>query len=175
MDGEQNSRCNISDEVFVEIGKVIVLHNLIEESVSEIVIAILEAGGLPRSLGMILTCELSFKQRIGVLESLLIEIVPRATDIRSRFKVIRPRLFKAEEVRNQIAHSLWGAPIGNDSLAAIRIKHTAKAGKGLISVFLPLTLNELQKYTTSMEETYRITSLFELGFRKDADEGAPSN
>ena len=86
--------------------------------------------------GSIITSEMSFKNRIHAMASLI-----REQDGVRRFNtgqestedvlsVVVVRCFEAEELRNQVMHSFWDGPFLRDARATRR-KITAKASRGL--------------------------------------------
>ena len=85
-------KINISDEVLVEIGKSTVLFSYIESSLSEIIARIVTVGGRVHELGVIMTAELSFQQRIGTLDSLLLLALGKDSPVVADFNRIKPLL-----------------------------------------------------------------------------------
>jgi hypothetical protein len=79
-------------------------------------------------IGQIVTAELSFNRLRALLISLYLERYGEDDD----FKTLRSLLQRAavaEEKRNQITHSVWGA--GDDADTITRIKTTAKEKHGI--------------------------------------------
>ncbi len=158
---------NISNEVLSEIGKITFAFNLIEYSLSEIIVKIVTVGNRKRELGTIITAELSFRQLVSTLSSLLLFSLGKNNIYVSQFESIAKLLFKAEQERNIVVHSVWAAksdPASPDDV--IRIKTTAKYKKGLRNDFVNMNLEELCKITELIGEAYKELCLFELNFQE---------
>lgn len=78
-------KINISDEVLAEIGKITVVFGLIEDSLSEITGRIVTVGGRVRELGTIVTAELSYKQMVAILTSLLLFALEKDNEVIEEF------------------------------------------------------------------------------------------
>jgi hypothetical protein len=168
-------KINISDEVFAEIGKITVVFAYLEYSLAEIIGKIITVGGRVHELGVIVTAELSFKQRISTLDSLLLFALAKDSPCLAEFNRIKPLLFRAEEDRNRVVHSVWGKD-SNDPCphAVIRMKSTAKQKKGLRVDFVPLHLDDLRAISDCIGKTYGELCIFETQFN-DSDQNANSD
>jgi len=163
-------KINISDEVLAEIGKITIMFSLIENSLAAIIGKIVTVGRLQHELGIIITAELSFRQLISTLSSLLIFALGKDNDYVVQFKRVKPLLFKAEQERNMVVHSVWGAQSGStEPHAIVRIKATAKHKKGLHIDFVNMKLEDLCRITDLIGEAYKELCLFELHFRENGE------
>src|SRR5260370_4239753 len=125
-------KINLSDQVLAEIGKIVVIFSLIEQSLSEIIGAIVTVGGRHRALGTVVTADLSFGQRVSTLNSLLLLALPSDHEAVAEFNMLRPILFDAEQKRNAVVHSVWGkSERAADEHTLVRWKVTAKSRRGL--------------------------------------------
>lgn len=160
-------KLNISDEILAEIGKITIVFNLIENSLTEIIVKIVTVGNRKRDLGLIVTAELSFKQLVSTLSSLLLFTLGENDPHYLQFDKISKQLFKAEQERNIVVHSIWASTSESTSTNdVIRIKTTAKHKKGLRKDFINMSLSELRKISDSMDEAYKDLCLFELNFQE---------
>jgi|WetSurMetagenome_2_1015567.scaffolds.fasta_scaffold17349_3 hypothetical protein len=158
---------NINDNILAEIGKITITFNLIENSLSEIIIKIVTVGNKKHELGSIITAELSFKQLISTLRSLLLFTLGKSNSNYLQFQNIAKLLFKAEQERNIVVHSIWATKSGsNTPNDVVRIKTTAKYKKGLHKDFIKMNLVELQKISNLIGEAYKELCLFELNFQE---------
>ena len=161
-------KINISNEVLAEIGKITITFSLIENSLAEIIGKIVTVGGRRRDLGTIITAELSFRQLVSTLSSLLLFALSKGNDVFSEFERVKPLLFEAEQKRNKVVHSVWGAESGSTKPhAVIRIKTTAKHKKGLQTDFIHMGLEDLCLITDLIGKAYIELCLFEMHFRED--------
>ncbi|MBS1702605.1 MAG: hypothetical protein JST12_13140 [Armatimonadetes bacterium] len=161
-------KINMQDEILAELGKMVIVFGLIESELSDMITALVTQGG-NEAVGHIVAAELSFKQRVGIVDSILIFAKERAESpnvpdehkqamaeliaCSDEFSAMRPRLFQAEELRNRLTHSTWGVPQG-DPQSAIRFKTTAKAKRGLHHQSETFSLKELQDAIHSIGETW---------------------
>jgi hypothetical protein len=168
---------NLSDEILVEIGKITVVFGLIEDSLNEIIGRIITVGGRIRELGTIVTAELSFKNKISVLTSLLHLALEKDNEALKQFDRIKPLLFDAEQKRNVVVHSVWAKDEESpDVHGVLRIKSTAKSRHGLRTDFISMNLDDLRQTTDRLGEAYGQLCVFELQFHsgssKDHSDGA---
>ena len=164
-------KLSISDEVLAEIGKITVIFGLIEFSLAEIIGRIVTHGGQRHALGTIVTAEMSFKQRMSTLDSVLRLGLGEDHEAVRQFDEIKPLLFDAEQKRNTVVHSAWI----NDSDAAdphtmFRVKATARARRGLRTDFVKTTLSDLQQTAYTLGSAYSRLCVFESRFHSDPDE-----
>lgn len=131
-------RINIDDAILAEIGKIVVVFSYIEDSLAEIIARIFMVGGCTHEIGRIITAELSFKQRVSTLDSLLLKL-GKETNCIAEFNRIKPLLTQAEEARNIVVHSVWAKPCpANSPYTVVRIKTTARQKVGLRVDTLPM-------------------------------------
>ena len=162
-------KINLSDEVLAEIGKITVVFSLIEDSLAQIIGKIVTVGGRPRKLGTIVTAELSFRQLVAILDSLLLFALGKDNEFVAEFARVKPKLFQGEQERNVVVHSVWANQSGSvDPHAIVRMKATAKQKKGLRADFIEMGLQDLRRITDVLGEAFGQLSLFELHFHEEA-------
>ena len=163
-------KLSLSDSVLAEIGKIVVIHGLIDSALAGIVGTIVSLNRA-HQLGQIVTAELSFRQRIGMLRSLLVFVFPDSHEVIADFDRIRKLLYAADDERNRIAHSVWAHPDGDsDPHCSVRIKTTAKEKRGLQVEFVRVEIDDLRKSALIVGEAYAQLSLFDLRFCKDDEQ-----
>jgi hypothetical protein len=170
-------RLSLSDEVLAEIGKIAVVFGLIEDSLAKIIgrIITVAAGGHRPELGTIVTAELSFKQRIGMLDSLLLFVLGKDHEVVQQLICLKPELFKAEESRNRVLHSTWANQTDSqDPHGVVRMKSTAKQRWGLRRDWEEMGLEELRQVSDVVGHAYGQLCLFELHFREELDDAESS-
>lgn len=119
-------------ELPATIGRITMNFQYLEDRLSE---KIIEMTGLNLEIGEIVTCELSFKNKVNLFSSLLHKLkethyfnfYPGYEEI--HMKELIKALFKCEELRNQILHSSIVENYRTKQI--IRTKTTSKAKKGL--------------------------------------------
>jgi hypothetical protein len=101
-------------------------------------------------LGTIVTAELSFRNKLGLLYSLYLY---RASVSKppETFKALLGKLYRAEERRNTIFHSNWikGPACG----MLTRYKYTAKSGKGFVHHTEGFFPERIEAVVTETQET----------------------
>jgi len=108
------------------IGRICMAFQELEELVSCLIGRLISDDN---QLGTIITAELSFRRKLGLLYSLY--LYRTATSEPLAFKKLLARLHRAEERRNTILHSYWvKSPVCG---MLIRYKHTAKSAKGFVN------------------------------------------
>jgi hypothetical protein len=112
-------------ECLAEIGRVVANFALLEHELDILIHGLLKTD---RHISRILTSELSFRTLLDASASLVRHI--HGEEATRTFSQILHSVSAAEEERNRIVHSLWGA-MGPD--IAIRTKDSAKRAKGLNS------------------------------------------
>ena len=169
-DGGEMVKISLCDEVLTEIGKITVIFGLIDHSLAEIIGRIVTVGGRPNELGQIVTAELSFKQRIATVDSLLLFALGKDHDFVNQFAQVKPLLFKAEEQRNLVVHSIWLNPCNAvDSETIIRLKTTAKQKRGLHTDFVAMTLPALRQITDIVAIAFKELCFIELHFHEQPE------
>lgn len=119
----------ISNEILAELGKTIVLQSDIDRSVTHFAGVFLVADKEKADIAL---SEISFKNKLSILSSLVNKLFARHQELRERFAEVRKRLERFENFRNRVAHSYWGASESNEPHVAVREKTTAKLRKGLV-------------------------------------------
>jgi len=122
-------------ELHATIGRVTMKFQYLEDRLSE---KIIEMIGLDFEIGEIITCELSFKNKVNLFSSLLHKLkethsfnfYPGYEEIHMR-ELIKA-LFKCGELRNQILHSNIVENYRTKQI--VRTKTTSKAKKGLTKI-----------------------------------------
>jgi hypothetical protein len=118
----------IGDEVARALGRLLATFNAVESDVATNVWLVLRLLGLQQGIGQIVTCELSFKQKLAILCSLTLKAFDDSL-LLARLDEARKKLDDAEQIRNTHAHSIFGA--GDSSSHTTRFKTTAKAKRGI--------------------------------------------
>ena len=161
------SKLSLSDEVLMEIGKIIVIFSWLEDSLAEMIGVIVTIGGRPLDWGSIVTAELSFKQRVGMLDSLLLFTLGKEHEVVREFVKLKRLLSSAEIERNRVVHSVWANRTGvEDPHATVRMKTTAKQRAGLRRDWQPLDLDGLQRIIGVVSDAYGQISRFQLHFQE---------
>ncbi len=164
-------KINISNDILAEIGKVIVVSTYIEDSLAEIIGRIVIVGGKTHELGLIMTAELSFKQKISILDSLLLLTLGEKSSHVAEFNKIKPLLHNAQEERNIVAHSTWAKQSDTKTThTVLQMKSTAKQKKGLQIKHTSLDLEALQAISEKIGIAYVELCKFELYFRDENGE-----
>ncbi len=119
----------LDDEHLKAIGSVAASFSLLDDTLSAMIHILTENNGMigEQRIGKVITAELSFKQKVNLFSSLachLMGTTREPDDLRS----LVGRLTEAEEKRNTILHSVWGA--GAVEGAVTRFKSTAKTRGG---------------------------------------------
>jgi hypothetical protein len=95
-----------------------------------------------QAFGQIVTADLSYRKRLEMLEALLKHKFPERDN--ADFRQLKPRLYKVEEERNAIVHSIWGSSPEPNNVT--RIKTTAKGE--LKTKFHQLSLDGIRAIAT---------------------------
>jgi len=128
------------DSFSAGIGRIVLNFSELETQISNGIVKCLE---LDEERGHIVTSEISFKNKVHILSSLVkhlsgqwkFNVVNR--DSLKCWEKIEKQCFRAEEKRNQIMHSEWAGPYLRD-LKADRIKYSAKSKTGLKKKIEPI-------------------------------------
>jgi hypothetical protein len=108
------------------IGRICMAFQQLEESVSGHIARLISRD---LHLGTIITAELSFRNKVGLLCSVYLYRAELSAPPEI-LKTLLARLHSAEERRNTIMHSYWiKSPVCG---ALTRYKYTAKSGKGFV-------------------------------------------
>ncbi|MEP6890380.1 MAG: hypothetical protein ABI955_06760 [Nitrospirota bacterium] len=122
------------------IGEVIVHFQRIEEAISQCIAAMVSRE---RPIGEIVTSELSFRAKVNVFGALFLHR-SRLANLPSDVSELIGRLYTAEQRRNVIVHSCWGAIITSLLLSSDK-RLRAKAKKGLHKVTEEIEPEELEE------------------------------
>jgi hypothetical protein len=119
------------DEFSCAVGRIAIWFSALEDEITHTISHILR---LEETTADILTVELSFKNKVHLLASLVRARYDLSTSIGSStldeyLSELVARTFEAEQFRNQIMHSSWIGPFLRDGRAERR-KITAKASRG---------------------------------------------
>ena len=129
------------------IGRLCMAFQELEELVSCLIGLLISDDN---QLGTILTAELSFRNKLGLLYSLYLYraavSIPPET-----FKALLGKLHRAEERRNTILHSNWIKAPGCGMLT--RHKYTAKSGKGFVHHAEDFVPAHIEAIVTETRET----------------------
>lgn len=150
----------LSAELLAEIGRITVLFAILEHDLKNLVHWLL---GLPENVGRTITSELSFRGVYQLAASLVKE---RAPDMSSDFKDVLKRIGKAEDKRNQISHSLWGA---FSATRAVRTKYSAKANRGLYFSREELSPDDIYAISTAISIAAFDVEAFHVRLRATRD------
>jgi len=115
----------VPDEHLKHIGDMTVSFAMLE-SIIQLHTGMLFAD--KQRIGQIVTAELSFNKLRALLISLYLERFGEDDDFKT-LRTLLQRAATAEERRNQITHSIWGAGDGAETIT--RIKTTAKEKHGM--------------------------------------------
>lgn len=155
----------LSDEHLRSIGKITAYFAKLELLVSFCIWSLIEGE---QRLGQIVTAELSFSGKVALLSSLYryrVNSPERLTELEE----LLDRVSQAEEKRNAMIHSFWGA--GRTKETITRIKTTAKRSKGLKFHFQEMKVQELDEVADFIAgvaydvETFAIR-MYDPNFRK---------
>jgi len=164
-------KLNISNEILAEIGKIVITHNLIETSLSNMIGAIISIRTHDQ-IGQIVTAELSFRQKISLLRSLLVLCLTDQHGAIKELDGIKGKLHEADAQRNIVVHSNWFKSEDNEEEeVVVRSKTTAKEKHGLKFEWVELNLKEIEKITDQVADAYFKISMLELQFQRT--EGNP--
>jgi len=128
-----------SDEHLRALGKITTNFAMLEEVVSVCIWGLI---GEEQRLGRVITTELSFSRKVDLLSSLYRYRINSAEKL-SELNELLNQLALAEEKRNSITHSHWGA--GSTKQTITRIKATAKRGAGLKFQFEKMNVDDLNE------------------------------
>ena len=122
------------------IGEVIVHFQRIEEAISQCIAAMVSRE---RSIGEIVTSELSFRAKVNVLGALFLHC-SRLANLPPDVSKLVGRLYAAEQRRNVIVHSCWDANYHKPTTIK-RQKVACKSKKGLHKVTEEIKPEELEE------------------------------
>lgn len=127
----------LGDEDLRAIGRITANFALLELMMSNCIWLLVSADA---RIGQIITAELSFRRLLVLFSSLYRHkaSTPQAID---ELDALLSRVVQAEEKRNQVTHSIWGA--GHAPGEVARIKATAKQRKGFRIQIEEMTTEDL--------------------------------
>jgi len=153
---------NLPNQALIEIGKIVVAFAHIEEILADFIGRIVTVGGRRFEVGAIVTAELSFRQRVAMLSSLLHFALPVGHECLLDLDELRRILYSAEKQRNNVVHSVWGRPKdAEDSGPIVRMKRTAKERGGLRVQWVEMSVSELKAVTAVVGEAWEKLAIFE--------------
>nr|WP_298996624.1 hypothetical protein [uncultured Allomuricauda sp.] len=126
-------RVGTPDELSAVMGRITMNFQYLENRIEKIITE--QFLDLEKDIGMILTAELSFKNKVNLFASLFYKInTPRRFNLvkdyeLEHFKLLIKAVYRCEELRNTILHS--NISKNWKSKEIIRTKTTAKSKKGL--------------------------------------------
>ncbi|MFC3151283.1 hypothetical protein ACFOEK_09625 [Litoribrevibacter euphylliae] len=138
---------SVPDNHLKSIGDITVSFALLEFQLQSLIRSQLNER---QRIGQIITAELSFKGLKALLVSLYIERHGKDDADFEKLKTLINRAGQAEEKRNQITHSIWGA--GKDADSITRIKTTAKEKHGIRSQFEDVSSGDLEAFAIEIKE-----------------------
>lgn len=150
------SAASLWEDHLKAIGLITINFGTLESTIAQGVWSLL---GLDQRIGQIITAELSFKGLVALFSSLYREKNNDAKALEELNDVIK-KVIQAEEKRNVISHSQWGAGDSADTIT--RIKTTAKISKGLRHQFENVTVSELMKIADEIAEASSAMQFFWL-------------
>lgn len=129
----------LSSEFLSEIGRITAHFALLERDMVALTHTLLE---LPENKARAITSELSFRGLQQLTSSLVKECLPAKSE---NLKLILKRVGQAEEKRNYVTHSLWGAALTKigEEHKVVRTKYSAKQSRGLHFSREELTIADL--------------------------------
>src|SRR6266487_3679812 len=137
---------SISAKFLQEIGRITVNFAFLEAAVSFFISGLISDD---QTVGQIVTAELSFKNRIALLSS-VVRHTSKDSEIVRRLDALLMRALHVEEKRNKVTHSVWGSCKTPDTIT--RVKFTAKVKKGLKSQFEAITVAELSTISKEISD-----------------------
>lgn len=135
----------VPDEHLKHIGDITVSFAMLESQLQTLAQSLLGSG---QRLGQIVTAELSFKALRALTVSLYLQRNGDDENL-EEFRALIKRAADAEEERNRIVHSMWGA--GNDASSITRIKTMAKERHGIRSHFEDVSATDLSKFAAEIK------------------------
>jgi len=135
----------VPDNHLKHIGDITVSFALLESTLQSLAQSLLGSG---QRLGQIVTAELSFKALRALTVSLYLQRNGEDENVES-FRELISRAAKAEDQRNQITHSVWGA--GENASSITRIKTTAKEKHGIRFHFENVTADQLAAFAKDIK------------------------
>lgn len=135
----------VPDNHLKYIGDITVSFAMLEMVLQSLAQSLLGAG---QRLGQIVTAELSFKALRALTVSLYLERNGEDENFEA-FRELISRTAEAEQQRNQITHSLWGA--GSDAASITRFKTTAKESQGIRFHFENVTSDQLADFAKNIK------------------------
>lgn len=128
FDHNRTLHLTVPDVILCELGKIVVFQSHLESMIGNEITKLLN---IDNAKGQIITTELSFRQLIGLLSSLIIEKFDENHCLYQEFKEVKKKLYEFENFRNMVAHSTWAHDQAFSDTKATRMKITSKEKKGL--------------------------------------------
>jgi hypothetical protein len=134
----------VGSEHLEAIGDITVPFTMLEAVLQSLVHTLL--GGKV-STGQAVTVELSFKNLRVLAASLWVDRFGKCEET-VEFVKLMARIRNVEEQRNQVTHSVWA---GNDDGQIVRVKTTAKEGRGGEMKHFPMSAADLNKIAAEIK------------------------
>lgn len=133
----------VPKDIRAEIGSIVIFQGSIEFELRACISLLIRVNS--DAVEMI-SAELSYKQLIALVSSLMIQKVGKDSELYKEFSQAIAKLDEFEMLRNRVAHSHWSHSIDAMALQnqAARHKSTSKRGQGIQKVTEEVTLTELQ-------------------------------
>jgi hypothetical protein len=135
----------VPENLLRHIGDITVSFALLENTLQMVVHSLV---GNSQRIGQIITAELAFKNLRALSISLYKEGLGEG-DKFDQFRALIRRAAEAEDIRNQITHSLWAA--GDSSETITRIKTTAKEKHGIRFHFESVNKTQLSDFASELK------------------------
>lgn len=119
------------------LGETVRWFEELDDQISTAISFLLQRGD---DVGRIVTCELSFKAKVNLLEVLFRHERPNSEHLDS-LRQLSGACLQIEQRRNQVVHSRWGEVINGKGVS--RHKYTARGKRGLHEQSENLALNQL--------------------------------
>lgn len=132
----------VAESIATEIGHIVITQSSIEFELRSMIARL---SGFDYDTIETATVEMSYRQLMAMLSSLMIKRVEKDSEEYEDFVYLTNRLDEFEAFRNSIAHSLWTHSLIDLALKnqASRHKSTAKRGQGLRTTIVEMTDVEL--------------------------------
>jgi hypothetical protein len=120
------------------VGQTVLMFEELDDQLSTAISFLLRRG---EEVGRIVTCGLSFRAKVNLLEVLFRTDRPTSSNLESLREVCGACL-EVEQKRNEIVHSIWRRAINGGGVT--RHKYTARGKHGLREQKEHLTLNQIE-------------------------------
>ena len=119
----------IAEELLAPLGGMTAYFAWLELQVSFSIWLLIGGNTLEaQSIGRIVTADLSFRQLVNIFHALVLSQTGDEAEVANTVGELRARLFEAEQQRNTLTHSFWGAV--PDRGESMRFKETIRSKGG---------------------------------------------